>query len=63
MSRQNQKKQNGKAAVRFLLLAFVLAVSVASLSACGKKPSQIDPPVGAGDGSRSYPDIATDPRP
>lgn len=36
-----------------------------SLSACGKKPNQVDPPPGAGNSGfpHTYPDPATDPEP
>ena len=48
-----------------LCLALTLVVLAFGLSACGKKPKDVDPPLGANpkDYPRTYPDPATDPKP
>ena len=42
-----------------------LLLMILPLSACGKKPNQLDPPPGAQDNAfpKIYPDPATDPKP
>ena len=42
-----------------------LCLAMALLSACGIKPSRVDPPPGTGKDQfpRTYPDPSTDPRP
>jgi hypothetical protein len=49
---------------RALWLAALL-ILLLPLSACGKKPNQLDPPPGAENNvfPRNYPDPATDPKP
>jgi len=47
----------------FVLMALLLAATV-PLTACGKKPGQVDPPSGATETfPRVYPDPSTDPTP
>lgn len=43
----------------------MLVIGCLVLSSCGKRPGEVDPPVGAGPTSfpHTYPDLGTDPAP
>jgi hypothetical protein len=45
-------------------VCLILLGTALGLAACGKKPSDVDPPIGASpsDYPGTYPDITTDPR-
>jgi hypothetical protein len=51
--------------VKNLLALLLLMFLLAPLTACGKKPNQVDPPPGVEDSAfpKTYPDPATDPKP
>jgi predicted small lipoprotein YifL len=59
------KPAGKKQACRHALMALVLIALGFSLSACGKKPSAVDPPPDVTEDHfpRVYPDSATDPKP
>ncbi len=52
-------------ALRVLFMLLLASGLLASVAACGKKPSTVDPPLGVEDDQypRVYPDPATDPKP
>lgn len=52
-------------AVRLGVLVLVMLAIVSGLSACGKKPGHVDPPVGVPEEGfpHTYPDPSTDPKP
>ena len=59
---RTQKQDHKKKAI---LASFLLVLLMFSLMACGKKPSQVDPPPGVENDNfpQTYPDPATDPKP
>lgn len=59
----SQKRWSNLAGQSLWRIGLVLALCFGLLGACGKRPSQVDPPPGGQTQPRVYPDPATDPRP
>lgn len=65
MSDQEHQTQGRPQFMRQAILVLLLLSVGFGVSACGKKPSKLDPPLGVEDDTfpRTYPDTNTDPAP
>jgi hypothetical protein len=65
MPEQHHREQAFRRSCARFLWLIALLWPLLALSACGKKPNEVDPPPGAEDNifPKTYPNISTDPKP